>query len=420
VVLDHCPISLPDHPWIGRRRSFHPSAGNGLYLGCRLPVMTGRILALLPLLFVAGPAFAQNPGAKPSSAPAPSFFTTRLSASDMAGKQAVLVTSMGEIVIDLLPEAAPNHVGHFIELAREGAYDGTTFHRAVKMGIVQGGDPLSKDPLKREQYGTGGLGKLRAEPNAEKHTRGAVSAVLAGNDANSGGAQFFISVVDQPALDGRYTVFARVSEGIRIVEKISAAPVDDRGRIVDRLEIRSVAIRDKPPAGPEPFSTESIEELERYQAVLETSMGEIAIGFLPAKAPNHVRNFLRLASAGVYDGTAFHRVAKGFVIQTGFMPSRTEPLGERQERWVRNLAPEFNDTTHVKGIVSMARGDDPNSASTSFFVVTAPSAGLDGKYTAFGRVVSGIDVVEAIEAVPVDGETPRTRVDLKRVRVEKK
>jgi cyclophilin family peptidyl-prolyl cis-trans isomerase len=79
-----------------------------------------------------------------------------------------------------------------------------------------------------------------------------------------------------------------------------------------------------------------------------------------------------------------HRVAKGFVIQTGYLPSRSQPLSEPQQRLVRNLQPEFNDTPHVKGTVSMARGDDPASADTSFFIVLGPSPVLDGKYTAFG------------------------------------
>ncbi len=124
----------------------------------------------------------------------------------------------------------------------------------------------------------------------------------------------------------------------------------------------------------------------------------IGIEFFPGKAPNHARNFLRLAALGVYDGVAFHRVAPGFVIQTGHLPSRAEPLTERQQQYVRNLPPEFNDTKHVKGVVSMARGDDPASASTSFFIVTGTPPGLDGVYTAFVKVVSGMDVVDAIES----------------------
>ena len=130
-------------------------------------------------------------------------------------------TDLGTIVIDLLPEAAPNHVGYFIKNAQDGTYAGTTFHRVVRQGIVQGGDPLTKDPSKVDAYGTGGLGVLRAERNAEKNTRGAVSAVVGGGNPDSGGTQFFICVADQPGLDGMFDVFGRVSEGILVAQKIS-------------------------------------------------------------------------------------------------------------------------------------------------------------------------------------------------------
>lgn len=124
----------------------------------------------------------------------PTFFTTPLPASELSGKQAVVETSAGTIAIDLVPAQAPNHVGYFIKLAREGAYNGTTFHRVIKYGIVQGGDPLSKDPSKTALYGTGGLGMLQAEPGAGKHVRGAVSAVLQPGRRDSAGAQFFIVI----------------------------------------------------------------------------------------------------------------------------------------------------------------------------------------------------------------------------------
>jgi peptidyl-prolyl cis-trans isomerase B (cyclophilin B) len=135
------------------------------------------------------------------------------------------------------------------------------------------------------------------------------------------------------------------------------------------------------------------------------------------RAPNHVRNFLRLAQTGVYDGTAFHRVVRGFVIQGGYMASRREPLDETQQRYVRMLPPEFNPTPHDKGILSMARGADPGSADTSFFIVTARTPALDNQYTVFGRVVEGLSVLEAIEAAPVNGEAPVTRIEVTRVRV---
>ncbi len=349
--------------------------------------------------------------------PRPALFTTPLPAAEMKGKQAVIETTAGTIVVELLPDAAPNHVGYFIKLAREGAYDGTTFHRMVRGGIIQGGDPLSKDPSKRALYGTGGLGVLGAEISAEKHTRGAVSSVILPGRPDSGGAQFFICVVDQPALDGRYTVFGRVVEGMKVAEKISMTPVDENGKAAERVEIRSVTIRDEPAEGPEPFSQESPAELAAYRVTLETTLGPITLEMRPDKAPEHVRNFLRLAAAGVYDGTAFHRVVRGFVVQGGSMSDRREALDERQQRLVRTLAPEFNDLPHVKGTLSMAHGDDPASASTSFFICTAPAPSLDGHYTAFGRVVDGMAALEAIEAVPVDGEKPVTRVEVIRARV---
>jgi peptidyl-prolyl cis-trans isomerase B (cyclophilin B) len=354
--------------------------------------------------------------AKPAG---PGFFETALSVDQMKGKQAVLETSMGTVIIDLLPEAAPNHVGLFIKTAEEGGYSGTIFHRVIKDAIIQGGDPLSKDPAKADQYGTGGLSVLRAERNGEKNTRGAVSAVVGPNNPDSGGTQFFICITNQPALDGVHDVFGRVVEGILTAQKISEATADEKGHPTTRVVVKSVVIRDKPPPGPEPFSGESAEELSTYRAVLETSLGEIALEFMADKAPNHVRNFLRLAQAGVYDGMAFHRIVKGFVAQSGYITSRSEPLSESQQRFVHNLQPEFNDTKNLKGTVSMARGDDPASADTSFFISLGPNAVLDGKYTAFARVVDGMPAVEAIERVPVNGEVPVERVEVKHVRVER-
>jgi peptidyl-prolyl cis-trans isomerase B (cyclophilin B) len=345
-------------------------------------------------------------------------FKTPLTTADMTNKQAVVNTTAGTFVIDLRPDLAPNHVGYFIKLARAGAYKGTTFHRVIKLGIIQGGDPLTRDPAKAKLYGTGGLGVLAAELGAEPHTRGAVSAVLQPSKPDSGGAQFFVCVTDQPSLTGKYTIFGRVSDGMDVVQKISESPAGEGGMVTERIEIVSVDIRDTPPPEPEPFSTEPAAALASYRAVLETSAGPITIEFFPDKAPGHIRAFLRLASAGVLDGTSFHRVVKGFVVQTGWLQTRG-PLSARQQKLVRELQPEFNDTKHVKGIVSMAHGDDPASATTSFFIVTGTASSLDGKYTAFGRVIDGIATVDAIESAALNGEEPVTRIELKQVRIIK-
>jgi len=347
---------------------------------------------------------------------AQTFFTSMLPPAELQNKQAVLETTYGTIVLDLLADAAPTHVAHFITRVREGAYDGTTFHRAIAMGIVQGGDPLSKDPAQKAKYGTGGLGVLRFEPNSEKHTRGAVSAVLIPGRRDSAGSQFFICITDQAALDGQYTVFARVVEGITIAQKISMAPAEN-GVLSERIEITRATIREKPAPEPEPFAETPVAELGRQRAVIETSMGNLTVEFFPDRAPTHVRAFLRMAASGVYDGTAIHRVAKGFVVQGGFLGSRKDPLEPKQQAYVRQLPPEFNPTPHDRGILSMARGDDPGSATSSFFIVLARTPALDNRYTVFGRVVDGLDVLEKIEAVAVNGETPVTRIDVPRVRV---
>ena len=355
---------------------------------------------------------------EPQSARKPSAFRTSLTPAEMTGRQAVVETTAGTFVIDLRPDLAPNHVGYFMKLAREGAYAGTTFHRVVRLGIIQGGDPLSRDPGKVKQYGTGGLGVLEGELNAEKATRGAVGAVLQPGKPDSAGAQFFVCVTDQPALDGQYTIFGRVSEGMGVVEEISQAPADDKGIVAERIEIRSVTIRDTPPPEPEPFADATAADMAQYRAVLETTAGDITVELFPEKAPEHVRNFLRLASAGIYDGTSFHRVVRGFVIQTGSLDTRN-PLTEQQQKLVRTLPPEFNDTKHTRGILSMARGDDPASASTSFFIMTGDAPSLDGKYTVFGRVADGLDVVGKIEQAPAHGEVPVERIEIRTIRVHR-
>ncbi len=371
---------------------------------------------LAALLLSALTALSSAQAQRRPAAPAAPFITP-LTVAQMSNKQAVVETTAGSFVIDLRPDLAPNHVGYFMKLAREGAYASTTFHRVVRHGIIQGGDPLSKDPAKAAaQVGSGGLGMLKAEHSAERFARGAVGAALRPGQADSGGAQFFVCVTEQPALAGQFTLFGRVSEGLDVVQKISEAPADAKGAPETRIAITAVTIRDVPPPEPVPFASETPEQLAQHRAVLETTLGPITIGFTPGVAPEHVRNFLQLAQAGVLDGTAFHRVVRGFVVQTGALNTRA-PLTEKQQKLVHNLQPEFNGTKHVKGIVSMARGDDPASATTSFFIVTGDAPTLDGKYTVFGRVIDGLDVLDKIESTPVSGESPTTRIDLIKVKI---
>src|SRR5206468_4846250 len=117
----------------------------------------------------------------------------------------------------------------------------------------------------------------------------------------------------------------------------------------ERVEIRSITIRPIPPPAPPPFSNESVEELAQHQVVMETSKGKIVIELMPDKAPNHVRHFLRLTSLGVYDKTAFHRIAPGFVIQAGDLNTRKEPVPQAAQKYVAKIRAEINDVKHRAG-----------------------------------------------------------------------
>lgn len=132
-------------------------------------------------------------------------------------------------------------------------------------------------------------------------------------------------------------------------------------------------------------------------AVIVTKKGEIRIRFFPQDAPNHVASFIELARSGFYDGTTFHRVEPGFVVQGGDPYSKTGegPVGTGGPGW--RLKAEFNDRPHLEGTVAMARAQDPDSAGSQFYICLAPAPFLDGKYTVFGEVVEGMDVVKRIE-----------------------
>ena len=156
--------------------------------------------------------------------------------------EAVLETDAGPITIKLLGDLAPRHVRFFAKTARAGGYDGTTFHRVIAGGIIQGGDPLSKDPKMTSRYGTGGLGLVKAEFSDRPMTRGSVAAVLRPNQPDSGGTQFFICLSDQPSLTGKYTILGEVTAGMEVADKIGQTAVDG-DRATSRVEIKRVELR---------------------------------------------------------------------------------------------------------------------------------------------------------------------------------
>ncbi len=161
------------------------------------------------------------------------------------------------------------------------------------------------------------------------------------------------------------------------------------------------------------------------QAVIKTTAGEMVVEFWSDVAPKTVENFKTLAKKGFYDGTAFHRIVQGFMIQGG------DPLtkdAKREHEWGtggpgHNVKAEFNDRSHQRGVLSMARSSDPDSAGSQFFICLADASFLDGKYTAFGKLVKGDDVLGKIGATPVaagnSGEKskPLTRVGVESVTI---
>ena len=154
----------------------------------------------------------------------------------MSEQQAMIHTKLGDITLKFFPELAPNHVNSFIELAKKGFYNGTTFHRVVPKFVIQGGDPNSKNP-DRSTHGVGGPGyQLKAEFNNKPHRRGTLSMARAAHP-DSAGSQFFICVADVPSLDGKYTVFGEVVMGMEVVDKIVSQPRDGHDNPKDRIEM---------------------------------------------------------------------------------------------------------------------------------------------------------------------------------------
>ena len=153
---------------------------------------------------------------------------------DLYGKQAVIDTSKGRIVLEFFPDDAPGHVRNFIELAQKGFYNNLIFHRVIKGFMIQGGCP--------QGTGTGGPGyTINAEFNARPHLDGTLSMART-PDPNSAGSQFFICLGPQSFLDGQYTVFGQVVEGLDVVHAIGAVPTDDRDKPLEDVVMQQVAI----------------------------------------------------------------------------------------------------------------------------------------------------------------------------------
>ena len=168
------------------------------------------------------------------------------------------------------------------------------------------------------------------------------------------------------------------------------------------------------PAAAEPFDGASVEKMAAQCVTLQTELGDIDIAMMPEVAPESVRNFLNLSATGALDTTTFSRVVKGFVIQGGNLQTSEKWSAELSKRMARKLPDEPGIVKHVRGIVSMARTDEPNSATTHFFILVGPGQHLDSKFAAFGTVTKGMEVADAINQAPAENEKPEKPVKIKR------
>lgn len=379
-----------------RQRDSATARMQSFFLSFSPSLLLSVTFLLVSTSLLAQPARKKN--APPPDAPVTAEEATKL--------EAVIKTEVGEMRMEFFPEFAPQHVIAFIKRARAGYYDGSAFFRVIARGLIQGGDPLLKENAPRARWGTGGLNLLKDEFSELKHIRGVVSTPRIPDKPNSGGAQFFICAGEQPQLDGKFSAFGLVNEGLHILDEISKVEADENQKTVKPVKIISIKIE---PKKVEPWKDANIAEM-RKEVLLKTSLGDITVALDPDLAPEHVRNFLRLVETGWLDHTAFHRIVSNFVVQGGMGSTREPYKYHPADRWVKNLAGEFSkDRKHVRGTLSMARAEDPNSAQTSFFIVLRDAPNLDGKYSIFGKVVDGFEVLDRMEQAPRMGDTPSQR-----------
>lgn len=167
---------------------------------------------------------------------------------------------------------------------------------------------------------------------------------------------------------------------------------------------------------PEPFEKADVKTMAAQCVKIETEAGIIETEMFPESAPESVRNFLNLTAIGAFDTTTFSRVVPGFVVQ-GSISTRENLTPELSQRAQRIIPDEPSSIRHERGILSMARSDEPNSASSSFFILVGSGSHLDGSFAAFGRVTRGMEVVDAISKMPVENEQPKNPVRIKRATV---
>jgi len=347
------------------------------------------------------------------------------------------VEGYGKIVVELYPETAPITVANFKGLVSEGFYDGLIFHRVIKGFMIQGGGF------------TAGLTEKGASPivgeflsngisNTLMHTRGVISMART-PDPNSATSQFFIMHGDAPHLDGDYAAFGMTVYGIEVVDAIATVATNYNDMPTNDIMINtarfvtpkndfapthttSALTTAAPPtsAVQDDIPFEVVDDVTNYVIIDVINYGKIVVELKPNTAPITVDNFKKLVSEKFYDGLIFHRVIKNFVIQGGGFTA------SKEEKQAATIKGEFssngieNDLKHTRGVISMARATDPNSASSQFFIMHEDAPHLDGDYAAFGETVYGIEVVDAIATTSTMGnDMPTSNIIISSIRFAK-
>ncbi len=322
----------------------------------------------------------------------------------------ISVENYGDIVVELDADVAPITVTNFVNLVENKFYDGITFHRIIDGFMMQGGDPDgdgfggSEETIKGEFTANG-------VQNTLSHKRGVISMARS-NDPDSASSQFFIVHEDSTYLDGDYAAFGRVVSGMDVVDAVceNTPVLDSNGTVAAANQPKMTAVRmladyTPPSTTTTTKPTQDLSNCLKGKHLVEIvveNYGTIRLELDADTAPITVTNFVNLAKAGFYDGLTFHRIIDGFMMQGG------DPDGNGTGGSDQEIVGEFaangyeNNISHKRGVISMARSNDPDSASSQFFIVHEDSLHLDGNYAAFGHVVSGMDVVDAVcENTPV-------------------
>ncbi len=338
------------------------------------------------------------------------------------------VKGHGKMTLELYHDIAPATVENFVKLTTEGFYDGTVFHRIMNGFMIQGGDDNGDGISSADAKTIKGEFSANGFNNTLKHERGVISMART-SDPNSASSQFFIMHADNAGLDGNYAAFGMLKDGFDTLDSIATSPVSINSQsgersvpvneiVLDYVIITGTYDRDGADAADntKPAETKSEEELYANPVKVEMSVkdyGKITLEVYPNLAPITVSNFLSLAKSGYYEGSVFHRIIEDFMIQGGEGDDSAKSIkGEFSSNGV------YNPLKHDRGVISMARTNVPDSASSQFFIMHKAAPHLDGQYAAFGKVIEGIEVVDEIAVVDTNAsDAPYDEIVIEYVKV---